>query len=457
MRVVIPIIFLSGLMILRFVLAAYLPLSPDEAYYWLWSKNLQSGYFDHPFMVALWIRLGTILWRDGFFGIRFLGPLAAAIGTALLFKTALRIYAGDKKRAIYAAFLLNGTIMFGFGMVIMTPDTPLLFFTILSLWGLVESLEASTTRKRVFWWSFTGLSLGLAFDSKYTACFLVAGIGLYVLLQKRDLLRQVSFWLGVLVASLTISPILIWNAHYQWVGLLKQGSRIGDWHPERAFTYVGELLGGQIGLATPLVALVCFTGFLKARKKIPLLFWLILPGLVILLLHACGGRVQANWPAVLYPAFVLAGAFIMKARLWVVGTSFMFMLGLVLQGLYAPLSLSAHWDPVARQTKGWHDLTNTLITRAKEEKCQALFVQDYALASILAYHDSNGYPIISPDKRWHYLGERKITSLEKVLSVSEERPSSSKEGRTAKRYFRNRVLRSYLLKDVAEAQGYVVR
>ena len=30
-----------------------LPLAPDEAYYWVWSRDLQGGYLDHPPMVAL--------------------------------------------------------------------------------------------------------------------------------------------------------------------------------------------------------------------------------------------------------------------------------------------------------------------------------------------------------------------------------------------------------------------
>ena len=34
-------------------MAALLPLSADEAYYWLWSKHLAAGYFDHPPAIAL--------------------------------------------------------------------------------------------------------------------------------------------------------------------------------------------------------------------------------------------------------------------------------------------------------------------------------------------------------------------------------------------------------------------
>ena len=45
-------------------MAALLPLSADEAYYWLWSKHLAAGYFDHPPAIALLIRAGTMLFGD---------------------------------------------------------------------------------------------------------------------------------------------------------------------------------------------------------------------------------------------------------------------------------------------------------------------------------------------------------------------------------------------------------
>ncbi|HEY0422416.1 MAG TPA: hypothetical protein VGC82_03740, partial [Rhodopila sp.] len=39
--------------LIRLVMAAIVPLAPDEAYYWIWSRALAPGYLDHPPMVAL--------------------------------------------------------------------------------------------------------------------------------------------------------------------------------------------------------------------------------------------------------------------------------------------------------------------------------------------------------------------------------------------------------------------
>ena len=55
---------IAVLILLRAVMAAWLPLSADEAYYWLWSRHLAAGYYDHPPAIAFLIRLGTLLFGD---------------------------------------------------------------------------------------------------------------------------------------------------------------------------------------------------------------------------------------------------------------------------------------------------------------------------------------------------------------------------------------------------------
>src|SRR2546423_10159386 len=41
-----------ALVALRLGAAAWTPLTFDEAYYWMWSKHLAGGYYDHPPGVA---------------------------------------------------------------------------------------------------------------------------------------------------------------------------------------------------------------------------------------------------------------------------------------------------------------------------------------------------------------------------------------------------------------------
>jgi 4-amino-4-deoxy-L-arabinose transferase-like glycosyltransferase len=135
---------LAALTVIRLVVAAIAPVSPDEAYYWVWSRALAPGYLDHPFMVALWVRAGTAAFGDGAFGIRVLAPLSAALGSVLIIDAARRLGAG---RGYAAALLLNATLLFGAGGILMTPDTPLILFWIATLWAMARS-TTSRTRPR---------------------------------------------------------------------------------------------------------------------------------------------------------------------------------------------------------------------------------------------------------------------------------------------------------------------
>jgi hypothetical protein len=70
---------------LRLVAAAVTPLTFDEAYYWMWSKNLAGGYYDHPPMVALVIRAGTLIAGDTELGVRLVSILLALpMGLAII-------------------------------------------------------------------------------------------------------------------------------------------------------------------------------------------------------------------------------------------------------------------------------------------------------------------------------------------------------------------------------------
>src|SRR5471032_183208 len=128
---------LAALILIRLVVASIAPLAPDETYYWVWSHALAPGYLDHPPMVALWIRAGTLLAGQTAFGIRLLGPVAAALASWMLFDTAGRLFPGTKA-GVAAVLLLNATLLLGVGTVIMTPDSPLLFFWTATLWAMAR-------------------------------------------------------------------------------------------------------------------------------------------------------------------------------------------------------------------------------------------------------------------------------------------------------------------------------
>src|SRR5206468_8065088 len=61
--------FYSGWILLSLIQATFTQLQDDEAYYWVYSKFPAWGYFDHPPIVALLIRAGTLI-IPGALGVR---------------------------------------------------------------------------------------------------------------------------------------------------------------------------------------------------------------------------------------------------------------------------------------------------------------------------------------------------------------------------------------------------
>lgn len=402
-----PALLLLLLTAIRLLVAATAPLAPDETYYWVWSRALQPGYLDHPPMVALWVRIGTSLAGETALGVRLLGPLAAAAGSVLLADAAERLYPG-RRLGVPAAALLNATLMVGAGAVTMTPDTPLLFFATVTLWALTRGALTQVGADRR-WWLAVGAAAGCALDSKYTGLFLGLAIPLWLggTRQWREF-RSPFLWAGGAIAAALFLPVVAWNAGHDWVSFVKQGGRTGDWQPARAAQFVGELVAGQVGLATPPVFVLFAAGLWRStraafrRDPAPtLLVALALPGLLIFLQHALGGRVQANWLAILYPPLAIAAA-AAGAGWWraACGTGFALTALVYLQAAAAPFPLPRALDPTLARLAAWDDLARQADALRAQSGLGFLAAEDYAIASELAWWAPAATRVVGAEPRW---------------------------------------------------------
>ena len=307
-----------ALVALRLVAAAWTPITFDEAYYWMWSKHLAGGYYDHPPMVAVVIRLGTMIAGDTELGVRLVSILLALPMSWAVYRTASILFGGQRVAAT-AAILLNITLMAAVGTMIVTPDAPLLVASSFVLFYLAKVLETG----RGAWWLAVGAAVGAALLSKYTALFF--GPAILIWLAAIPKLRRwlISPWpyLGAIVTLAMFAPVILWNRDHHWVSFIKQIGRVRmeDFRP----AFIGELIPTQIAFATPLVFILGAMGLyalLKrnagasaARLLINATFWTIVAYFVWHSLHA---RVEANWFAPVYPAFAIAAAIAANLTRW---------------------------------------------------------------------------------------------------------------------------------------------
>ena len=280
---------IAALILLRAVAAAVLPLSADEAYYWLWSKHLAAGYYDHPPMIAFLIRAGTTIFGDTSFGVRVVPVLLSVAASWFVWRTG----------GALAALLFNLTLMVAVETMAATPDAPLIAASAAFLWAMTKLDEDPK------WWLVVGAAGGFALLSKYTGFFLGLGALAWMAFAGRRWFLSPWPYLGAVLALAIYAPNIWWNATHHWMTFAFQFGRVGAGHFTLRFLL--EFLGAQLLLASPFVLLAA----LFTRDK--LLVALSGPAILYFAIHSLHDRVQGNWPCFLYPMLAVAAA---ECRHW---------------------------------------------------------------------------------------------------------------------------------------------
>ena len=298
----------GGSILLHVAYAGLVGLSPQEAYYWSWSRRLALSYFDHPPLAAWTIRLFTDLLGTTERTVRLAAAAHASLFLLFLFLTGRRLF-GSRAALLALAFALLAPIT-SLGQVVITPDGPLLSGWAAAMYFTVRAIDEERGR----WLLLAGLAAGWAALGKYTAFILLPQIFLALLLDPRGrrLLATPWPWVGVAVAVAVFSPVLAWNAERHWVSFLFQSEGRTSTFAFRP-VLVGRFVGLQAGMVSPLVWLaVMASPFLAARRwrepsyRVAALF--SLPLVLVMLAVSPFHWVKGNWGAPAYPAALMAFA-----------------------------------------------------------------------------------------------------------------------------------------------------
>jgi len=395
----IAILVTLGAALVRLFLAAWLPLFPDETYYWDWSRHLAGGYFDHPPMIAVLIRAGTLVGGATRLGVRFFPIVAGAIASLAAAGIARRI-AGDRA-ARTAAIVFALMPLAASGLVLATPDAPLLAADAVALYFVVRALQSPVRSGASFlWWCAAGIALGLAFTSKYTSILLPIGLTIAVLLRPslRQRLTEPGPYVACVLATLVFLPVLHWNATHDWISFRFQIQHGLGTPKGSALQRELELFGGQLGLVSPILFVLAADAVWRAARR-PVTdahFALAIVALAswgFFVYSAIRRPVEANWPAPSYvPAVALLAAIAssLTRDRWL--RRGIVLAGVLVAAVYlltlVPL-LPARKDPIARSA-GWDRASQQVqaarVARASQPGRTFAGADRYQDVSELAFH-----------------------------------------------------------------------
>ena len=226
-------LLLAAWWLLNLLQAALTGLADDEAYYWYFAHHLDWGYFDHPPVVALLVRLS--LWVP-------ISGLCVRLFTTLLQPAYLYIFwllikperprYGAALAYVAAAFSMPLLQLYGF---IATPDAPLLFGSVL----FFAAFKSFAQRQSVANTILLGLSAALLGYSKYHGLLVVV----LAVASRLQLLRKPQLYVAGAVALVAFVPHLLWQWRHDWVSFSYHlVGRNREWHLSFTTEYLLNLL-----------------------------------------------------------------------------------------------------------------------------------------------------------------------------------------------------------------------
>ena len=292
---------------------AGLPLHGDEAYYWVWSRHLALSYFDHPPMIAWLLALAT--WPlASEWSVRLVPVLCLSLASWLVYRLALEIY--DRRAAAIALLIFIVLPITQLGMLVATPDGPVILFWSLALFASWRAVFVGGTG----WFLLAGAAIGLALLSKYTAVLFPASLLAYLLLRRRVLLLQGRAWLAMLAALLVFSPVIVWNGQHDWISF---GFQYSHGEGDGAIHWHGwlEFVGGSLFAYSPVLLVVAILAVFERKRladdrQLFLAMFFLLP-MAFFLYKGLHKGMGLHWVAVAYPSLtVLAAGRIAERRQW---------------------------------------------------------------------------------------------------------------------------------------------
>jgi 4-amino-4-deoxy-L-arabinose transferase-like glycosyltransferase len=441
------LLLLVALTAFRLTYSAHLGFAQDEAHYWQWSRHPALSYYDQGPGIALCIRLGTALFGATTFGVRFVPVLLSGATGWLAYLVAARWAGGPV--AWVTLLLLSTAPLFAAGSLLATYDNPQAFFWAAALFGLTWTLQGD----RAYGWYVVGVLVGLGALCKLTMLLFAPCVLIFLVASPDDRrwLRTPHPYAAFVLALLLFAPVILWNATHDWANLRHTAALTGRTRNAPPLRWLGEFLGGQLGLIGPTLFPAELAALWRLRRPLvgmpdrsrAFIVSFGAPILLLCLTMALHSKLEPNWPTPTHIAGLIAVGAVVCLNPWrapgrgrtavwaLVAPGALLSLPIFFPALLPSLHvrLSADLAQKLNEPYGWE----TIAARVQQERVQLarertpVFVAatNYRVASILAFYlpDQPDVPELylgtRRDQYWYWSDPARYVGQNAILVLSE--------------------------------------
>lgn len=256
-------------------------LFDDEAYYWVYANFLDWGYFDHPPMIALMVKIGSSF-LHGELGVRLLSVILSTTSIWLLEKII-----EPQNRKLFFAIILNIALLQILG-ILAVPDTPLLFFTILFFWAFQRYANQVSFKNALL----LAMIIACLLYSKYHGILIIFA----ALLSNIKLLAKPLTYVVIALSALLFLPHILWQVNHQFPSIVYQlFERVS---PPYNISFTTDFMLGQLLVAGPFAGWLIIWMAFKSKANTPMLKamrWSLFIFYGLFFLSSFKSRTEANW------------------------------------------------------------------------------------------------------------------------------------------------------------------
>ena len=383
------IITTLAFLVLRVIISIKLNLTDDEAYYYTWTKHLSYSYFDHPPMVAYFLKLSTLIFGETNLAMRVPGLVGSLVSSVFIYKI-VYYFSKDEKKAFWGLGVYQVLPIFSMGAIMTLPDTPLMLFYVLSLWVFIKIVY----EKKSHYWYYLGVLMGLGFLSKYNMVLVYPSVFFFLLFSKEDRywFKRKEPYLAFGISLLFFIPVILWNMEHNWASfgfhLKDRQSSTFAFRPKYFFRF----LLAQLVVASAILFFAFWKDIWQNFKKrdVKLLAWFAFPIFIVFGISSISNASKIHWTAMAFiPMIIISSMYKTWKPLFTkiaVGFAIVLTSIIYIQGLYPMIPMT---DDITNDMYGW-DKTGVAVDKIlKEDKNFFLFSNRYQTTSQLSFYLPN--------------------------------------------------------------------